>query len=192
MFQLTGVLLCAGSTVLQSSNRMIWDESQPEADYFNDYRDWGEFNAFKHHLKSKHPNRWISQTISPGTHNGESLEFLTISGGQSPMTERKAKGEIDNLPGIYIQALVHAREWEGISMYTPCPLHHWILIFMITVVYSHDVRQLHSVAIARWIRFWPGDHWDIGPYTNPYHPRRQCRWYVSPQILYWRFSPYHV
>lgn len=94
------------------AKRNQWNISQPEADFFVDFRNYAEFDQFKNHLLIKHPDLWISEISSITTHNGAPLEFITISGSKSTMGPF-LKEDLSHLPGIYIQALVHAREWEG-------------------------------------------------------------------------------
>jgi len=92
-------------------NRTKWNASIPVGDYFNAFRDFNEHQAFIKHLHHKYPHNSMSVVFPSSTRNGESLEFVTISGGNTSMRTRRR--ELSKLPGLYIQSLVHGREWEA-------------------------------------------------------------------------------
>eukprot|EP00486_Rosalina_sp_Unknown_P003052 CAMPEP_0201577604 /NCGR_PEP_ID=MMETSP0190_2-20130828/24051_1 /ASSEMBLY_ACC=CAM_ASM_000263 /TAXON_ID=37353 /ORGANISM="Rosalina sp." /LENGTH=342 /DNA_ID=CAMNT_0048009795 /DNA_START=275 /DNA_END=1303 /DNA_ORIENTATION=+ len=79
-------------------NRTRWKKGDARNVFFNNYRDWIEYEAFI--LEFLEANSNIASISTLGTTvQGRSIPIITLSTGG------------DSKPGFYIQAELHAREW---------------------------------------------------------------------------------
>ena len=83
------------------NNRTKWTSSQRPDIFFLEYRDWIEYEIFLEYLLLEYPDI-VSRQFMGQTIQGRNIPIFTLS----------STGEFDDSkPSLYIQAVVHAREW---------------------------------------------------------------------------------